>query len=186
MSKIQGIAPAQSLEPSQAPRSGTLEESNFAPVKVTRITPEDSLAPPEHNFGKYKELPPPVVKYLDDNWGNWLNHFEIGQKYRDDFGGYALFVRVPKDYSTEWEMVSYPIYSNETRRQTGQQKVYKEDIRWKSLRDTAEAIKWLALVKKNIITKAFQKGMYLPPTNVKYENPQKTVEDFERELANIT
>jgi hypothetical protein len=138
------------------------------------------------DFKKYQELPPPIIKYLEENWGNWLKHFEIGQKYREDFGGYAVYVKVPRAFSTEWEKRTYQVYDNETRKMTGQKEVIAEDIRWRSMKDMHEAVSWLALVKKNLITKAFQKGMQLPSTNVKYESPQKTVEDFERELAGVT
>lgn len=137
------------------------------------------------DFKKYKELPPPIVEHLEKMWGNWLNYFEISQEFKQDFGGYALRIKVPAQFSTETETVQYPVYDNATRKQVGTKTGIVEDIRWKTLKDLPDAIKWIDAVKKNIIEKAFQKGIQLPNTNVKYEPAVKTVQDYERELAGI-
>lgn len=137
------------------------------------------------DFTKYKELPPPIVEHLQRTWANWLNHFEIGQEFKQDFGGYGMYVIVPPQYSVEHEIVQWPVYDNKTRTQTGFKPVEMKDIRWKSLKDLVDAKKWLDQVREKIIRDAFNAGKQLPNIGVKIEQGQKTIEDYKRELAGV-
>lgn len=118
----------------------------------------------QYSFVKYMELPPPIVEHLKVSFGNWLNYLEVGQKWRSDFGGYALYIRVPEQYSTEWKRIDTPVYDNATKRIAETKKEIIPDERWCSLIDIPKAIKWIELVKQNIISKAVQSGMNLPST----------------------
>ena len=130
----------------------------------------------------YKQLPPPIVTALEQIFGDWLKHFDVWQEWKRDFGGYGLFIRVPRQYSTEWHEEQVPIYDNATRTQTGLKTIVKEDIRCKSLRDFADAINWLKKVKEHIITKAYSKGIQLPNTNSPLDETRQTLEDYTKAL----
>src|SRR3990167_352915 len=134
------------------------------------------------DFTLYKQLPPPVVKHLEQTFGNWLNYMEVGQEYREDFGGYALYIKVPKEFSTEWKKATYDIYDNTTRTRIGTKEVEIADERWVTLKDTTEAIKYINKVKEHIITNAYRKGIRLPNTATGIDETKQTFEDYKQAL----
>lgn len=119
---------------------------------------------------KYKELPQPLVEYLEREYGKWLEFLEIGQRWRNDYGGYGVFVRVPKEYSTEYKEERVMVYDNRTRtaaRDSDGNEITSthvmEDIRWFNLaRGPEEAKDWLGRVKQYILSKGQQKGIRIP------------------------
>lgn len=165
----------------EARRLKKMKESAM-PASAQPATVPEVKAP---DFTKYKELPPPIVEHLQRTWGNWLNHFEIGQEFKQDFGGYGMYVIVPPEYSIEHETVQWPVFDNKTRTQTGFKSVVIRDIRWKTLKDLVDAKSWLDQVKEKIIRDAFSAGKQLPNMGVKLETGKKTVEDYKRELAGV-
>jgi hypothetical protein len=144
---------------------------------VSKIKPYD--------FTRYTSLPAEIQDFLKKTWGNWLNHFEIGMEDKKDFGGFAVYVRVPKEYSTEWKTVKYMKYDNATRRATGDYDVEVEDIRWCSLKDRQTAMQWIEKVKEHIINNAFPKGVQLPTMNVQIAKQNQTLEDYKKSLIGI-
>ena len=150
--------------------------------------PAVQTKPSLNTFSSYKELPPPIVECLEKTFGNWLNEgFEVGQKYREDFGGYAMFIKVPEKYSTEWKRDTTLRYDNTTRRpltdKDGNQvrfSVVTPDERWKGLNDIQACIKWIVLVKEHIITNAFKKGIMLPSTHTPMPAEKGTLEEYKK------
>jgi len=139
------------------------------------------------NYTKYKELPPPVVEHLEKTFGAWLNYMEVGMEWKKAFGGYAMYIKVPKEFSTEWRTQKIARYDNKTMRQAKDEEgnpvmveVTTPDIRWKSLRDHAEAISWINLVKENILKKAYSAGLQLPNTNTKLDDTKQTLEEYKK------
>ena len=156
------------------------------PIPAASVAENSKEKQPEdfvYDFTKWKELPPPIKDHLTKTWGNWLNHIEVFQEWRNDFGGYALMIRVPKPYSTFWEEVEYDIYNNDTRKRTGSKKVWKEDVRTVSMVAIPKTIRWLDLAKDNIIKNAQQKGIWLPNMNVGVGNNQVSFEEYKKQLA---
>jgi hypothetical protein len=138
---------------------------------------------------RYKELPPPIVKHLEQVFGDWLNHFDVWMEYKKDFGGYGIYIKVPERFSTEWHREKRVQYDNITRKPivgTDGKQVVKEvvfeDIRSKNLRDIEEAKKWINLVKEHIITHAYQKGIHLPSTNAKLDETKATLDEYTKAL----
>lgn len=157
---------------------------SIAPAPQPIVSMPPPVIPP--NYSDYKRLPPPIVAHLEKSWGNWLNYFEVKMvDWMQDFGGAGIEIKVPRAFSTEWREVMAPQYDNKTRTRTGEIKVVEEDIRTCPLKDIVEAIKWLDKVKEHVVTHAFQKGLQLPTTGLKYEGPNKTLDDYKRELAGI-
>ena len=132
---------------------------------------------------KYKLLPPPMVDHLEKTFGNWLKYFEVGQEYRNDFGGYAMYIKVPKEYSTEWKEIRTMKYDNETRRPLGEFTEVIPDVRYVSLKDLSKAIQYVNLVKHHIIENAYRKGIRLPTTNVGIDETRMTKEQYETAVA---
>jgi len=139
------------------------------------------------NFERYKELPPPIVEYLELTFGNWLNYMEVGQEYKKGFGGYGIYVKVPEKFSTEFKREKVTVYDNRTQLpmkdddgNTMVNEVVREDIRWCSLMDLAQAKSWLDKVKEHVITNAYKKGMQLPNTNTKLDDTKETMEEYKK------
>lgn len=133
----------------------------------------------------YKTLPPPVVEALERTYGNWLTQLDIGQAWRKDFGGYAIYIKVPKHMSTEWKTVTTLIYDNATKKVTGERKDEIPDDRWCSLKDIPEALKWLDKVKSHIMVNAYRRGITLPSTNTGIDQTRQTLQEYEKSLAGI-
>jgi hypothetical protein len=108
---------------------------------------------------------------------------EVGQEWRDDFGGYGLYIKVPREYSTEWQEVSTAIYDNTTRKATGEKTIITPDVRWKPIKDIAEVKAWIDLVKGHIITNAYKRGIRLPNTNTGIDMTKATLEQYETAVA---
>lgn len=123
-----------------------------------------------HDPSRYKELPPPLVDYLEREYGKWLEFLEVGWKWRNDYGNNGLFVKVPKEYSTEYKEEKIVVYDNRTRMPARDQdgnEIMKthvmEDLRWFNMaRGPEEAKIWLESVKQYILTKSQQKGIRIP------------------------
>lgn len=153
------------------------------------IAEESAEAQSEYNTQKYLELPPPVIEHLKQTFGSWLNYFEIGQEYKQDFGGYGMYIKVPKEFSTEWKSEMRVVYDNVTRsvKRDDEGKdvmvtVITPDVRWKSLKDIADTNKWISLVKEHIIKNAYNKGIQLPNTNAPLDETRKTLDDYKASL----
>ena len=138
---------------------------------------------PPYNFKKYLELPQPLREHLENVFGNWLNYIEVGQEWRNDFGGYGLYIKVPKEYSTEWEEVTTPVYDNTTRKAVGEKKVIVPDVRWKPIKDIMEVKSWIDLVKGHIMTHAYKKGIRLPNTNTGIDMTKATLDQYQTAIA---
>ena len=141
----------------------------------------------EVNYQLYKQLPPPLVDHLELTFGAWLREFEVGQVYRQDFGGMALYIKVPEKYSTEWRREQRLKYDNRTRRPaidaSGQEivlNIVTPDVRWKGVMPIEDCKKWISLVKEKIITDAYNKGLQLPNTQTPIEETRKTMEDYRK------
>lgn len=147
--------------------------------KATMITKEGV----SYNTKKWEELPPPIKEHLKMNFGSWLNYFEIGQEWKKDHGGFSIYIKIPKEFSTEWKTVKNPIYDNQTMKMTGQVDKVIEDIRSKPLRDMAEVVKWLIIVKRNIIENAYRKGIRLPTTNTPVDETKQSYDEYRKSLA---
>ncbi len=133
----------------------------------------------EIDFTLYKQLPPPIVKYLEETWGNWLNHFPISRReWSKDYDDYGIVVEVPERFSVEWHREKRQVYDNNTRRPKVDENgrpvtvmVVTKDVRLISLKvGTDKAKGWLDKVKNHIINKAFQKGIKLPNTQTEYQS----------------
>ena len=161
-----------------------------APVAAPQIPVEApvarTLAPEvvKTDFTKYKLLPPPIVEHLEKTYGNWLNLFDIGQVYKEDFGGYGIYITVPKQFSTEWKEGTVVLYGEgeDFKKKLGEKKVEIPDTRWKSLVDLSKAKKWLDLVKNNIITSAYRKGIPLPSTNTGLDETKQTFDEYKKAI----
>jgi hypothetical protein len=136
------------------------------------VNPQEQAKPVEP-VTKYRELPKPVVEFLEREIPNWLNEFGIGQEWREDFGGYAIYVDVPKEYSTEYREETRIVWDNRTRKakidEEGNEiteRVVFPDVRWHSLKDVNVAIKWLERVIANITSAAMRKGLRLPTARI--------------------
>ena len=166
-------------------------EPTTAPDELPR-TGMASVPQLDMNFKSYKQLDPPIVKYLEENWSNWLNYFEIGQEYKKGYSGRGIYIKVPKDFSTEWKEEERIVYDNRTRRPKVDEKghtmkkiVITEDIRWCSLMiPQSDVIQWIGKVYTHIITNARKKGLSLPGTGVPFvKSPQAmTNEEYEQSL----
>lgn len=156
-------------------------------VKAPPIVAPEDIKPEDYkyDFSKWKELPPPVQKHLERTWGDWINHIEVSQEWRDDFGGYALTIRVPKQYSTEWEQVEYLSYDNATRRSNGSRKIWKEDVRRCSLRDLARSVQWIDLVKNFLLVKAYSQGIRMPNANTGSTDIRQSFDEYKKQIAGI-
>lgn len=155
-------------------------------VGFTATPPETPKTEPKEvkaDFTKYKMLPPPVVQHLERTWGDWVNHFEIGHEYREDFGGYMMWVKVPKQYSTEWKEIKTIKYDNATHKPIGEFIEVVPDVRHKSLKEISKAVQWLDLVKQHLIDHAYRKGIRLPATNTGVDSAKFTKEQYESALA---
>ena len=138
----------------------------------------------------FDSLPVKIKEYLLQNWGNWLNYFEVGWEEREDFvGGRAFYVKVPREFSTEWKEETHMVYDNSTRRIKVDEKgkevtkvVITPDIRWKAMQDTPELIRWLNIVKEKTISDCYRAGIQLPNTNTAYEDNKKTLDDFKKSV----
>ena len=166
-------------------RLKALEKENSDLKKVEKEQPKELKE--KVNYFQYKELPPPIVDHLEKNFGNWLNFMEIGQEWKEDFGGYGLFIKVPQEFSTEWKTEQRTKYSNKTRKpmldkdgNTKTERFVIPDVRWKSLNDLSKAVQWLILVKEHIIKNAYKKGLSLPNTNTQLEKTTQTLEDYKK------
>lgn len=137
------------------------------------------------NTTKYTELPPVIIDHLKIVFGNWLNHFEVGQQWRNDYGGYGMYIKVPEQFSTEWKKVQAPIYDNLTMRLVGQKTEIIQDIRWKPLKDMADVVKWIDQVKHNLIDNAYRKGIRLPSTNTGLDETRLTRDQYESAIAGV-
>lgn len=168
------------------PKAETTPVLKEEPIKETTPVRTIEAEEPAYNTDSWKELPPPIIDHLKLTYGNWLNHFEIGQKWKEDFGGYAMYIRIPERFSTEWKRTQTPIYDNKTRSIVGDKKVVIEDIRWRSLKDLAQTITWLDKVKKHVIDSAYRKGIQLPNTNIGLSETEKTYDDYNRAIAGVT
>ena len=132
----------------------------------------------------YKKLPSPIVRHLELTFGNWLNYFEIGQEWREDYGGYGIYIKIPRKYSTEWRDDTSPAYDNATRKITGYQKTAIQDIRSMPMKDLPNVMKWLGIVRTNIIQNAINKGLRLPSTDIGTDvNPLSIQEKQEKTIA---
>lgn len=155
------------------------------PVKEEKKAKEEM-----YEYDKYMELPPPVIEWLRINFGNWLNHFEVGRTgWRRDFGGYALYIKIPKEYSTEWKKETREKYDNIRRRpatdEKGNPKRFEHvtpDIRYVSLQmQLPKVIDMLERIKNHIISNAHKKGVQLPGIGGEVRN-DKTLEDYKKSL----
>lgn len=162
-------------------------------VKMKAYSPEqaDELEKTRDkpNYHKYRELPPPIKEHLEKTFGAWLDYIEIGQEWKKDFGGYAIYIKVPEQFSTEWKKSKVTRYDNKTRNvakdSSGNNvvdEIVVEDIRWKSLINLADTIKWLNLVKDNIINKAYSAGLQLPNTATALEETRQTAESYRQSI----
>jgi hypothetical protein len=154
-------------------------------IKVKEVKKEET-----YEFDKYMELPPPVIEWLRINFGNWLNHFEVGRsEWRRDFGGYALYIKIPEEYSTEWKKEVREQYDNRLRRpatdEKGNPKRFEHvvpDIRYVSLQmELPKTIDMLERIKDHIISNAHKKGIRLPSIGGEVTN-DKTLEDYKKSL----
>lgn len=161
------------------------------PVMQTRsLTGNDLPKPKEYDTEKYKQLPPPIVEHLEKTFGNWLEYFEIGQEWKEDFGGYGLYIKVPREFSTEWREEMVQKFDNKRRApmldekgNTVRVKTVKKDIRWRSMAvGVPEVNKWVEQVKRNIIDKAYSKGLVLPTTGVEMGGYRPSREEFTKSL----
>ena len=134
------------------------------------------------DYKQYKVLPPPIVEYLEYNYGNWLNYFEIKQVWQKDFGGYGIQITIPKAYSTEPETRQTVIWDNRTRTQVGTKEVEVVDFRSCPLKDLERAKSWLDKVKNKLITDAYSKGIRLPNTNTAAEETTQTRDDYVKSI----
>lgn len=150
---------------------------------VSQVVAAKNKSARKDPFNTYKDLPPTIIDHLKLHFGDWLNFFPIKQEYREDFGGPAICITVPDKFSTYAKEVPWTQWSNETKKPTGAVKVHLKDERWCSLRDPAEAKKWILKVKDNIITQAHAHGLRLPSTNTGYDKTLETREEYERSLA---
>ena len=155
------------------------------PAAVETITAAPVAEKPKTDFTKYKALPPPIVEHLEKTFGNWLNYFDIGQVYKQDFGGYGIYITVPKQFSTEWTTATVTIYDNDNRTKLREETVDVPDTRWKSLVDLAKAKAWINLVKNNVITNAYRKGLRLPSTNTGLDETKQTMEEYQKSIEGI-
>ena len=137
----------------------------------------------QYNTEKYKELPQPIIDHLKITFGNWLNYFEIGQEWKEDFGGYGIYIKVPEHFSAGWQRVDAPVYDDAQMKMVAMKKLVVPDIRWKPLRDMADAKGWINLVKKHVIDTAYQKGIRLPSTNTGLDETRQTKEQYEAAIA---
>lgn len=127
---------------------------------------EQKAEAPLYDHNKYRELPAPVIEHLEKTFGDWLKHFEIGQEWKPDYGGYGMYIKIPKQYSTEWKEVTTPVYDNVLRKQVGERTIVQPDIRWKPIKEIADVIRWIDLVRENVTMAATRKGLVLPATNI--------------------
>lgn len=146
--------------------------------------------PKKYRTDKYLELPPPVIDWLKINFGNWLNYFEVGRtEWKKDFGGYALYVKVPEEYSTEWKRETRERYDNVKRRPATDEKgnplryeFVTPDIRYVSLQlELPRVLNMLERIKKHIIDNAHGRGIRLPMIGEEVQNT-KTLEDYKKSL----
>jgi len=162
-------------------------------AKIEAYDPEQAkelqLTREKPNYHKYRELPPPIKEHLERTFGAWLDHMEIGQEWKKDFGGYAIYIKVPEKFSTEWKRSKQTQYDNAIRGvkvdkegKPVMKDILVEDIRWKSLVNLAETIKWLNLVKENIINKAYSAGIQLPNTATALDETKQTAEAYKQSI----
>ena len=146
--------------------------------------------PQKTDYKAYKKLPKPIVEHLENTWGNWLNYFEVGQtEWKKDYGGYAIYIKVPERFSTGWYREKRVEYDNVTRApkvdEEGNQVskiIVHEDVRVKPLTVPVDEVKtWIDQVKKHIIDKAHQKGLKLPNTQTEYYE-ELNREEYEKAL----
>ena len=162
-----------------------IESKPVSPLSVaSEVTPEVKIN------ADFDTLPLKVKEYLLQNWGNWLNYFEVGFQERDDFvGGRGFYVKVPKEFSQEYKEEKYLVYDNATRKvkvdENGKEVskiVATPDVRWKAMNDIPELISWLGIVKEKILTDCFRAGVTPPNTNTAYEDNKKTLDDFKKSV----
>ncbi len=94
-----------------------------------------------------------------------------------------MYIKVPKEFSSEYKVVEYPTYDNETRKMKGTIKKEVEDIRWKPIKDMADVIQWIDRVKEHIMTKAYAAGIRLPSTKTGIEQTTQTLEDYKKSIS---
>lgn len=144
----------------------------------------------EYFYDRWHELPPPVVDWLKINFGGWLNHFEVGRtEYRSDFGGYGVYIKIPKEYSTEWRTEIREEYDNVRRKPKTDEKgnpirfeFITKDVRYVSLQlEMPRVLKMLERIKEHIITNAHRKGIRLPAIG-DVINSTKNLEDYKQSL----
>jgi hypothetical protein len=167
------------------------------PTETSRVVPTAGFVEaPEtkeiegYRIDKWQELPPPVVEWLKINFGNWLNHFEVGRtEYKKDFGGYGVYIKIPEQYSTEWFHEQREQYDNKTRRPAVDEQgnpirfdFVTKDIRVCSLQmEMPKVIQWLERVKEHVITHAHAKGIKLPSIGEEVAST-KSLEDYKKSL----
>ncbi len=136
----------------------------------------------EYRHDLYRQLPQPIVEHLEMTFGNWLNYFEIGQEWKEDFGGYGMYIKVPREYSTEWKEFTTIVHDNATRKAIGEKKEILPDVRWKPIKEVAEVKGWIDLVKQHIMNNAHQKGIRLPNTNTGIDETKATFDQYQASI----
>lgn len=154
--------------------------------------PKEVKKEDEYFYDRWHDLPPPVIDWLKINFGGWLNHFEVGKtEYRKDFGGYGIYVKVPKEYSTEWKTEIREKYDN-IRRKPATDKLgnplrfefVTKDVRYVSLQlEMPRVLNMLGRIKEHIIRNAHSKGIRLPSIG-DVINSTKSLEDYKKSLYN--
>lgn len=161
--------------------------------KIEKYAPEQAKELEKNrdkpNYHKYRELPPPIKDHLEKTFGAWLDHIEVGQEWKKDFGGYAMYIKVPEQFSTEWKTHKVRTYDNRTRTTAKDKQgnpimneFTEPDVRWKSLADLSSAVAWLNMVKDNIINTAYRSGLQLPNTATTLEETKQTVEAYKASI----
>jgi len=141
---------------------------------------------------KLDNVPPPVMDHLKKTFGEWLSVFDVGVEWKKDYGGYGLYIKVPKEYSTEHREERVAVWDNSGQKQKVDEngelvwkKIVTEDVRWKPLKDVNEVIQWIDLVKEHIIKKAFQKGIMLPSTNAPLDQGEKSLDVYKQQIHKV-
>lgn len=144
-----------------------------------RVTKTDvvELTPPTQGAkvvsATYKQLPKPIVDFLELEIPNWLDKFEIGQVWKQDFGGYGMYIKVPKEFSTEHREEDRMEWDNRSRKpkldangnEITKHVVY-EDVRWCPIKETETVISWIKKVIKHVMENGQRKGLQIPATRI--------------------
>lgn len=141
---------------------------------------------------KFDALPPPIKEHLIKTFGNWLNYFEVGQEWVKGYGGYGMYIKVPREFSTEWVEENVMQYDNAAMAPATDEhgnritkKIVRPDIRMCPLNNMTRTIGWINQVKQHILNKAADKGLILPSTQTEYQPEKKpTREEYAKSLHN--